>query len=70
MTGQSQWCSSLAPPAAQSVILETRDRVSHQASCMELASPSACVSVYFQNIFITPKEIVPFTQSLPILQFL
>ena len=31
-------------PAAQGVILETRDRVPRQAPCMEPASPSACVS--------------------------
>ena len=31
-------------PSAQGVILETRDRVPHQAPCMEPASPSACVS--------------------------
>ena len=29
---------------AQGVILETQDRVPHQASFMEPASPSACVS--------------------------
>ena len=32
-------------PSAQSVILETWDRVPRQAPCMEPASPSACVSV-------------------------
>ena len=31
-------------PLAQDVILESRDRVPRQASCMEPASPSACVS--------------------------
>ena len=36
--------SGLAPPPAQGVILETRDRVPHRAPCMEPASPSACVS--------------------------
>ena len=33
-------------PSAQGVILETQDRVPHQAPCMEPASPSACVSAY------------------------
>ena len=42
--GQPQWRSSLAPPAAQGVILETRDRAPRRALCMEPASPSACVS--------------------------
>ena len=42
--GQPGWLSSLAPPLAQGVILETQDQVPHQASCMEPASPSACVS--------------------------
>ena len=41
--GQPQWCSGLAPPAAQGVILETPDRVPRQALCMEPASASACV---------------------------
>ena len=31
-------------PSAQSVILGSRDRVPHQAPCVEPASPSACVS--------------------------
>ena len=43
-SGQLRWRSGLAPPAAQGAILETRDRVPHRASCIELASPSACVS--------------------------
>ena len=43
--GQPRWRSGLALPAAQGVILETRDRVPRQAPCMEPASPSACVSV-------------------------
>ena len=42
--GQPRWRSGLAPPAAQGVILETRDRVPHRAPCMEPASPSAYVS--------------------------
>ena len=42
--GQPQWRSGLVPPAAQDVILETWDRVPHQAPCMVPASPSACVS--------------------------
>ena len=42
---EPQWCSGLAPPAAQGVILETRDRVlRRRAPCMEPASPSAGVS--------------------------
>ena len=31
-------------PLAQGVILESRDQVPHQASCMEPTSPSAYVS--------------------------
>ena len=31
-------------PLAQGVILESQDQVRHQASCMEPASPSACIS--------------------------
>ena len=42
--GQPQWLSSLAPPLAQGVILESWDRVPHWAPRMEPASPSACVS--------------------------
>ena len=45
--GQSRWRSGLALPAAQGVILETRDRVLHRAPCMEPDSPSACVSASF-----------------------
>ena len=41
--GQPGWLSGLAPPSAQGVILETRDRVPRQAPCMEPASPSAYV---------------------------
>ena len=44
LMGQPQWCSGLAPPASWGVILETRDGVPRQGSCMEPASPSACVS--------------------------
>ena len=43
-SGQPRWRSGLALPAARGVILETLDRVPHRASCMEPASPSACVS--------------------------
>ena len=43
--GQPRWHSSLAPPAAWGVILESWDRVPHQAPCMEPASPSASQSV-------------------------
>ena len=39
-TGQPQWRSGLAPPAAWGVILETEDRVPRRAPCMEPASPS------------------------------
>ena len=39
-SGQPRWLSSLALPAAQGVILETRDQVPQQASCGEPASPS------------------------------
>ena len=45
LQGQSRWLSSLALPSAQGLILETWDRVPCQATCMEPASPSACVSV-------------------------
>ena len=31
-------------PSAQGMILESWDQVLHQAPCMELVSPSACVS--------------------------
>ena len=33
-------------PLAQGIILESWDRVPHQAPCMEDASPSACVSAF------------------------
>ena len=39
--GHPRWCSGLAPPAAQGVILESWDRVPCQAPCMGPASPSA-----------------------------
>ena len=42
--GQPGWLSSLPPPSAQGLILETQDRVPRRAPCMEPASPSACVS--------------------------
>ena len=42
--GQLWWLSGLVPPSAQGVILETQDRVPHQAPYMGPASPSACVS--------------------------
>ena len=44
------WLSSLAPafgPGRDLWILESQDRVPHQAPCMEPASPSACVSASF-----------------------
>ena len=39
----AQWFSA---PSAQGVILETRDRIPHQAPCMEPASPFACMSAF------------------------
>uniref|UniRef100_A0A8C0PKW3 Ubiquitin-like domain-containing protein n=1 Tax=Canis lupus familiaris TaxID=9615 RepID=A0A8C0PKW3_CANLF len=42
--GQPGWLSSLVPPSTQGLIVETGDRVPHWATCMEPASPSACVS--------------------------
>ena len=42
--GTPGWLSGLAPPPAQGMILETQNQVPHQASCMDPASPSACVS--------------------------
>ena len=42
--GQPRWLSSLVPPSAQGLILETWDGVLHWAPCMEPASLSACVS--------------------------
>ena len=44
--GQPQWLTGLVLPSAQGVILETRDRVPHQAPCVEPASPSASVSAF------------------------
>ena len=43
-TGQPRWLSGFALPSARGVILETGDQVPRRASCMEPASPSACVS--------------------------
>ena len=37
--GQPGWLSSLAPPSAQGLILETRDRVPRWAHCRELLLP-------------------------------
>ena len=49
LLGQPGWLSGLVPPSAQGVILETWDRIPHQAPCMEPASPplplSLCVCV-------------------------
>ena len=42
--GQPWWRSGLVLPAAQGMILETLDRVSCRAPCMEPPFPSACVS--------------------------
>ena len=43
--GQPRWHSSLAPPAAKGMILETLDQVPHRALCMEPASLSASLYV-------------------------
>ena len=40
-TWVAQWLSASLQPR---VILESHDQVPHRASCMEPASPSACVS--------------------------
>ena len=54
--GQPRWLSGLAPPSAQGVILETRDRVPRRAPCMEPASPSACVSASLSlSVFLMNK---------------
>ena len=42
--GISGWFSGLAPAFGPGLILESRDRVPHQAPCTEPPSPSACVS--------------------------
>lgn len=41
--GQPWLLRGLAPPLAQGVILESRDRVLRRAPGMEPASPSSCV---------------------------
>ena len=41
-------------PLAQGVVLETQDRVLHQAPCMEPASPSACVSAS-PSLWVSPE---------------
>ena len=46
-SGQPGWLSGLLQHSAQGLILETWDQVPHWASCMEPASPSACVSASF-----------------------
>ena len=43
-SGQPGWLSGLVLPSAWVVILESQDRVPHQAPYGEPASPSACVS--------------------------
>ena len=43
--GQPGWLSGLAPPSAQSVILESWDRIPRQAPCMEPASLPLLVSL-------------------------
>ena len=55
-TREPQWLSSLALPSAQGGILETQDRVPRQASCMEPASPSACVSASL-SVSLMNKQI-------------
>ena len=59
--GQPRWLSSLVPPSAQGVILETQDQVPRWVPCMEPASPSAsaCVSVSFSVSFMN-KSIKSF----------
>ena len=44
-SGQPGWLRGLALPSIQGVTLETQDGVPRWVPCMELASPSACVSV-------------------------
>ena len=44
--GQPRWLSGLVQPSAQGLILETRDRVPHQAPCMKPASLSASLSLF------------------------
>ena len=44
MLGSPGGSVGLALPPAHGMILETQDRIPHQAPCMEPASPSACVS--------------------------
>ncbi|CAD7691110.1 unnamed protein product [Nyctereutes procyonoides] len=61
--GQPGWLSGLAPPAAQGVILETRDRVPCGAPCMEPASLCLFLSLsvmnkYIFKIFFFKKEFI------------
>ena len=46
-------------PLAQGVILESQDRVPHQAPCMEPASPSAFVSASL-SVYLMNKQIKSF----------
>ena len=43
-TGAAWMAQGFSATFSPGVILETRDRVPHRASCMEPASPSACIS--------------------------
>ena len=55
-TGQPGGPSGLAPPSAQGVILESRDRVPRRrAPCMEPASPSAWVSIISCCCLLSPS---------------
>ena len=40
-------------PLAQGVILESQDRIPHQAPCMKPASPSACVSALLPCLHVS-----------------
>ena len=53
---QPRWLSGLVPPLAQGMILETRNQVPCQASCMEPASSSAYVfASLFVSLLQTPR---------------
>ena len=44
LRGATRVAQQFSTASAQGLILETRDRIPHQAPCMEPVSPSACVS--------------------------
>ena len=52
-SGKAGWLSGLAPPSAQGVILESRDRVPHQAPCMEPACVSASLSLLSLSLSVS-----------------